>query len=134
MKTDDLFLSRLAEVRRPLQAWRGTRQGRGRIPETFWSSIVPLAKTYGLSQVARALGLDYYGLKRRVLAARSSRAHELKVKDPAFVELKLGPRAVEPQCVVELENPAGARMILRLAQSSNADLLRLAEAFWRQSP
>jgi hypothetical protein len=55
----------LADVRKDLDAWRRTRPRPRTIPEEFWSEAVTLRRTHPVGRVARALALDYYGLKRR---------------------------------------------------------------------
>mgnify|MGYP000073679933 CR=1 FL=1 len=55
----------LADVRKRLDAWRRTRPGLRPIPEEFWAEAVALCRTHPVGRVARALALDYYGLKRR---------------------------------------------------------------------
>jgi len=59
----------LERIRRRLERWRRTRRGRDRIPEELWGLAVAAVGTYGLNKTARALGLDYYSLKRRVESA-----------------------------------------------------------------
>ena len=54
----------VAVVRRRFELWRGTRRGRGRIPERLWTSAVKLAATYGLCRTARTLRLDYNAPRR----------------------------------------------------------------------
>jgi hypothetical protein len=65
-KTRDLP-ARLAEVRRRIERWRRTRKVRSRIPEPLWALAVEVAGTYGIHQVAKALRLSYYALKKRVI-------------------------------------------------------------------
>jgi len=36
-----------------------------RMPEALWKAAARLARAHGLSPVAKALGLDYYSLKKR---------------------------------------------------------------------
>ena len=70
---------RLQGIRRRLDLWRRRRKGRARIPETVWASAVKAAGKYGLARTARVLGLDYYGLKKRVETAGSRRTSGGKV-------------------------------------------------------
>ena len=90
-----------------------------------------LAGAHGVSLVARALALDFFGLKRRVEAAKAPRRSAL-APSPGFVEVPLigrpGPAA---SCTVELEGGAGARMTIRWEGQPGLDLVGLAEAFWR---
>ena len=124
------FLLEIEQVRRPLEAWRGTRKPGHRIPERLWSALVKLGRTYGISPVNQALRVDYNGLKRRVAGGQPAR--RAASNRPAFVEFKALQPSGEMACVVELEDRLGGKMTLRLAQVSGADALALAQAFWRR--
>ena len=122
--------ARLEAVRRRFEAWRKKRQGRARIPERLWKSAVKVAATYGLCRTARTLGLDYNALKQHVESAglnnspagpttprqknpaRSASTAKKSAQNPAmtFVELTTLERPGSPECIVELENPCGAKM------------------------
>lgn len=139
-------------VRRRFELWRRTRQGRARIPEQLWTSAVKLAGAYGLCRTARTLGLDYNALKQRVGSAGlngSSAGPTPRRKTPArnasagrdpgsrtciaktpgqnpamtFVELPPLECPGEPECVVELEDPRGAKMRIHVAGSHKADVV-----------
>ena len=92
----------LTRARDRLTAWRRTKQPRSRIPEALWETAVKLAVKHGVHRTARTLKLDYYSLKKRVLAVEERPAE----KDSPFVEL---PSAFAPvsECVIELEGDAG---------------------------
>jgi hypothetical protein len=118
----------ISEVRGQIQVWRQTRRCRGRMPEALWEAAVDLARTHGVNPVARALGLDFYGLKGRLGRPASA----VPPRQQAFVEV-----AVEgavpiggspPTIVVEMGRADGGRM--RVELSSGELLLRLSEAFW----
>jgi len=80
-------------------------------------------------QTVCALGLDYKCLKRRVKEA-ASRA---QASSPAaFVELVAPGRFGSPECVVELENRAGAKLRIELRGSAVPDLVDLARRFGAQ--
>ena len=121
--------ARLEAVRRRFEAWRKTRQARAQIPERLWKSAVKVAATYGLCRTARTLGLDYNALKQHVESAvlnnspagptpsqknpaRSASTAKKSAQNPAmtFVELTTLERPGSPECIVELENPRGAKM------------------------
>lgn len=82
-----------------------------------------LARTHGVSRVARTLGLSFYKLRQRLGPAVPA----------GFVELP--PLAVSGsqsgECVVELRDGRGGQMTLRLA-SEGPTLLALAADFWRR--
>lgn len=114
----------LARARSRFQAWRCRRQGGGRIPQRLWALAVRLVNRHGVSRTATALGLDYYSLKERSEAAVS----EPQSSGPAFVELP-SPVLVGKQCLVELDNGAGASMRVQLVGYDAADVEALSR-FW----
>lgn len=119
-------------VRRQLEAWRRTRQHRDRIPERLWAAMAKLAKTYGVSPVSGALGIDYYALKDRV-AGWLRPASPTSPKHTTFIEVKPAPVSQSAACRVELEDRSGTKMTLHL-DGSHLDALSLVQAFWRRRP
>ena len=115
----------LARARNRFQAWRGRRPTGGRIPQQLWALAVRLVNRHGVSRTATALRLDYYSLKKRTEAASS----EPQSRGPAFVELP-SPVVVGKQCLVELDNGAGATMRVQLVGYDAADVEALARSFW----
>ena len=101
----------LAQGRRRFEAWRQRRQGDRCIPQALWALAVRLVSQHGISRTARALGLDYYSLKKRVEAA----GKEAPSRGPAFVELP---------------NGAGATMRVQLLGYDAADVDALTRRFW----
>lgn len=124
------FSSDIEPVRRQLEAWRKTRQHRERIPEPFWAEMAKLAKTYGVSSVSGALGIDYYALKDRVIASAGP-ASAIAPSQAAFIEVKPLPACPTAACRVELEDRSGTKMTLHL-EGSRLDALSLVQAFWRR--
>lgn len=117
--------SDLARGRDQFQAWRGQRKGGGRIPHSLWALAVQLAKGHGVGRTAAVLGLDYRSLKKRAEAATS----EPQSSGPAFVEMPSSV-LVGKQCLVELDNGAGATMRVRLMGYDAADVEALSRSFW----
>jgi len=72
-----------------------------------------------------ALGLDYYGLKKRVEEA----GDQPQSGRPAFVELPSS-AVTGKHCAVELDNGHGAMMRVQLSGYDAADLAALAGSFW----
>ena len=103
------------------------------MPEELWAPAAELAKEYGVSPVQGILRIDYRGLERRVFGGRRPGRELARVgkSSEAFVEVPLlaPPRRVEH--TVELEDAMGRRMRLRFTGGQLAELLPLAEAFWR---
>lgn len=116
-------------MRRQLEAWRKTRHHRERIPEPLWAAMAKLAKSYGVSPVSGALGIDYYALKdRAIVSPRPASASEA-----AFIEVKPLPDSRTAACRVELEDRSGTKMTLHL-DGGHLDALSLVQAFWRRRP
>ena len=96
------LLAELARVQEQFTAWRQTRKPKSRIPETLWELAVEQAVAQGLHRTARALKLDYYALKKRVLKAQGNEEGGREEKSPAFLEL---PPVLAPakECLIELQ-------------------------------
>ncbi len=122
--------ARLEALRRRFDRWRTTRKGHSPIPDPLWASAVKLAGVYGLCRTARTLGLDYNALKRRVASVGSDAACGAA---PAmtFVELASAPQAGLPECIVELEDPHGAKMRIQIKGSQGPDVVTaVSRVFW----
>jgi hypothetical protein len=113
----------LVRARSRFQAWRGRRKIGERIPPPLWALAARLAKVHGVSRTAMALGLDYYGLKKRAGAAPPPSS------DPVFVEWPSS-AMVGKQCQLELDNGAGATMRVQLVGYDAADIEALSRSFW----
>jgi hypothetical protein len=120
------------EVRRRFEAWRGTRDKLGPIPDELWGAAVCVAQEHGVWPVARALRVNYADLKGR---AAPRRLDEDGARAAGFVEVQpvrlLGP-ASEAGAVVELTAEDGAKLRMELAGAATLDVRGLAEAFWRR--
>jgi len=115
----------LARARNQFQTWRCRRQAGGQIPQGLWALAIRLVNRHGVNRTARALRLDYYSLKKRAEAAASGP----QANGSAFVELP-PPAMVGRQCLVELDNRAGASMRVQLLGYDAADVEALARSFW----
>lgn len=92
--------------------------------------MVPLARVHGLSSVARALKVNYTGLRDHLLA--DTVATPLGVgSQPGFVELPLAQGLGDPPPVIELEDRLGLKLTVRLVQGDNSEALALARELWR---
>lgn len=118
---------------RQLSPWRRRQTGGTRIPDEVWAAAAALARTQGLSWVARTLRLDYYNLRRQCAPADAGARANNAVA--TFVELQLeeSGRGSGRTFRVELAEARGARMTIELGQDVPA-LIALAEAFWRRCP
>ena len=115
----------LARARDRFRTWRQTRSRGARIPEQLWKLAVKLADSHGLARTASVLRLDYYSLQKRV----ESTSRRARSTAPAFVELA-PPATGHGECVIELEDGAGARMRVHLKGYGAADLTALSRSLW----
>jgi hypothetical protein len=87
-------------VQKQLNQWRQGHSGRGRIPEVLWAESTRLACELGLHKTARFLGLNNYGLKKRL---RPESALPIdSPSSPVFVELQPAYPSAAFECVLEL--------------------------------
>jgi hypothetical protein len=115
----------LADGRTRFQAWRGRRKLGERIPQPLWTLAVQLAKAHGVSRTATVLGVDYYGLTKRIKMEDA----ECQANGAAFVEWP-APLSVGKECQLEFENGSGATMRVRLIGFDAADIEALSRTFW----
>jgi hypothetical protein len=98
--------------------------------------------------------VDYYSLKKRVTAASatalSRRAPSMQTWCPVgvqavsagkpddgattFVELPSLAQTADGECILELENAAGAKMRVQLKGVAMPDLTALSRSFWDRRP
>lgn len=123
------FPAQLERTCRRFDRWRQTRRGGSRIPETLWALAVKAAGKYGLNPTARALHLDYYALKKRIEQANSATPSE-EGAVTTFVELASPMSSGSRECVLELEDPSGAKMRVHLKGIEAPDLAALSRSFW----
>lgn len=119
----------VVELRGRLESWRRKRDSRN-MPEDLWRSAARLAGAEGVSAVARALGLNYGNLKRRVRGSQSRAERGLEAQ-PVFVELPIAKAAVVRGCVVEIEDGRGWRMRIRVDEQAPVELAALGGALWK---
>ena len=119
----------LEAIRRRFERWRRSRTARSRIPDALWTSAVQAAGRYGLHRTAQALRLDYYALKKRFADAASDREPGREAVAP-FLELPALVSDGVSECIVELEDPGGAKMRLHLKGGAVPDVAALARSFW----
>ena len=121
----------LENVRQRFVAWRRTRTVRTRIPDPLWAAAVKVAERHGVHRTAKALRIDYYGLKRRVAETASTSTNIPTGGDvAAFVELA-GPLAAGScECLVELEDDSGAQMSVHQIGVEAPYVGALIRSFW----
>ena len=99
-----------------------------------------MANAYGMNRTARALRLNYYGLKKRVEQQAVGTVGASETKDTAtkgsarFIELAPFSSAGSCECLLELENVGGAKMRIQLKGIVMPDLAALSQSFWNRQP
>jgi len=120
------------KVRDRVEYWRRTREKRSPMPEDLWDAAASLARAHGVCPIARDLRLNYETLKKRVSVAQQE-GRDGADRSAGFIELN-GAQLVgslDPAgAVVELSGADGAKMMIRMRESEDLDILGLADAFW----
>jgi hypothetical protein len=116
----------LARGQARFRAWREQRRPGDRIPRALWALAVRMAQSHGINGTARAFGLERQYLQRRLTAAGPVQA---PTSSPAFVELTPA-NLVAKECLIELDNGAGATMRVQFSGYDAADLEALSRSFW----
>jgi hypothetical protein len=119
------FPAALSRAQRKIERWRERRRPRARIPEELWRQAAELACAYGVNRTARALRLDYYSLKKRLPGAAGS-----SQRGPEFVEiLPGGMPAGRSECLIEVEDPGGAKMRIGVQGGDLPDVAAIIGVF-----
>ena len=122
----------LSEVKEQFKVWRKTRKSPRPIPKKLWAAAVSLSSKYSISQISKELVLDYTTLKNRAAIKGKDSAASMGPAD--FIEVNLEPPAVVAECIVEMQDIAGAKMRMHFRGKTDFDLLELAKAFWSKKP
>jgi hypothetical protein len=119
---------------RDLERWRSSPQGGRRIPEALWAEAGRLARTYGVSRIAAALGLSYADLQRRARDERGTRTRP--PAQPTFIQLAAPTvsTGLSAPGTVEVVHGSGTRFILRLPEARPEEVLALLRAFLDHRP
>lgn len=119
----------LSEVRRQFERWRKRRRRGTRIPENLWRAAADVSRHAGVSKTAQVLSLDYYALRRRTETALEARPAWAAPLEGGFLEIPLC-APPSPECVLEIEDPRGARLRVELKGATPAYLESLARTIW----
>jgi len=130
---------RLEAGRRRFERWRRTREGRSRIPDPLWNSAVKLSATFGIHRTAKTLRLNPDSLKKHVASAHGDGSRGQKKPRQkaatAFVEWVPPEGACPPECIVELENPRGAKMRIHAKGNPIPDVvMAVSQIFFGATP
>ena len=122
----------LLRAAKRFEDWRQSHPIGTRIPKALWALAVKLATTYGVSQTATVLRLNYYDLqKRRQAGVAQPDPAATPSPVPAFIELAASTLVGPTECIVEFENAAGSKMRVHLKGAQTPDLVALSGSFWR---
>ena len=122
--------TRIEPLRQQVEGWRKNKGSNEKMPEVLWEEAIALAKVYGVSPVQRILRIDYRGLERRALGIIKPPAKARVPEGPRFIELPSLPLR-RAEHLVELEDGTGRKLSLKVAAGHLAEVLPLAQAFWR---
>jgi hypothetical protein len=122
----------ISEVKEQFKTWRRTRKKPRPIPEKLWTAAISLSANHCLSQISKELVIDYSRLKKRVLAKKKTKSASMS--SSGFIEVNLDPPAAVSECIVEMQDIAGAKMRMHFRGKTDFDLLQLAKTFWSKKP
>lgn len=121
---------RIEPLRAQVESWRKSKGANEKMPEALWEAATELAKVYGVSPVQGILRIDYRGLERRAFGIEKRAGKGRATEVPGFIELPSLPTR-RAEHVVELEDGAGRKLSLKVPAGHLAEVLALAQAFWR---
>ncbi len=116
--------AQLARGRERFEKWRSKQKTRRRLPEPLWSAAVKLAQRYGVNRTARALRLDYSGLKKRMESTICDAPVQAGDK-PAFLQLLSSELTAVAECAIEFQDPNGTAIRIHLKGPQLPDLAAL---------
>lgn len=112
----------LTQLRGRIERWRRTRAKRSPMPAELWSAATELARGLGAYRVARQLGIGYGSLQDRLRAGGASGG----AAAPAFVAVDgaalFAPAPAAGCGEVELSDPSGLKVVIRLAAGQAVDV------------
>ena len=105
------------------------------IPDSLWQTAAELFHTgsYSLHTLSKTLRVNHTSLKNHV-QHQESEAVDVSGPSPAFIELKPAPSSNLSECVIEMEDAAGAKMRMCFRGKADPGLIELGKAFWRKQP
>ena len=119
----------LEQLQRRFEEFRNTRPGHARLPEDLWAAAAELAKRYGVNPTARALRLEYGGLRKRVENRGQAKRKRAPVTPPSFMEFVAPGAKAVTNCTVEVESAQGGKLRLELKAVATTELASLIHAF-----
>jgi len=136
MANDTHSAERLKQLHQRIEQWRLTRTQHGPMPGEHWEEATWLARSLGVSPVARALGLGYRSLQQRVRSGSGVKAVAAPASASGFVEIHRTPLLGVPAAgssqsgaLLEVVAGDGARLTIRLPAHLALDVEGLVAAF-----
>ena len=118
----------LDQVCQRFKHWRQTRKKRCPIPKKLWQAAESLYPEYSLYHISKALRLNYTDLKQRV-EPKQSDFNPPSIDASEFIEVKVNSAIRPAECLVEMEDPIGAKMRMHFKGDAGLDLLELGRIF-----
>lgn len=124
----------LENVTQDFLAWRETKIGRARIPESLWSAAADLHHSFGLSvnKIAKSLRLNYSTLKTHVFQEQPSSIESVEKPSATFIEVESVPPYSD--CIIEMEQPSGVKMRMCFRGRVDPAALKLGRYFLEDRP
>jgi hypothetical protein len=119
----------LEQLRRRFEEFRNTQSVRSRLPETLWAAAAELARRHGVNPTARALRLDYTGVRKQVEKQDRPRRKREVAAWPTFMEFVAPGAKAVTNCRVEVESAQGGKLRLELKAVATTELVSLIRAF-----
>jgi hypothetical protein len=119
----------LEQLRRRFEEFRNTQSVRSRLPESLWAAAAELARRHGVNPTARALRLDYTGLRKRVEKQDRPKQKREVAAAPTFMEFVAPGAKAVTNCTVEVESVQGGKLRLELEAVATTELASLIRAF-----
>jgi hypothetical protein len=126
-QTESKYLT-LEEVCQQFEYWRQTRKKRCTIPEKLWQAAQSLYPEYSLYHISKALRLNYTDLKQR-FEQKEPTFIPPSIHSTEFIELNIDSPIRPTECLVEMEDPYGAKMRMHVKGDAGLDLLELGKIF-----
>ena len=117
--------AKLARGCERFEKWRSKQKTRTRLPEPFWSAAVKLAREYGINRTARALRLDYNGLKKRAESTVSDAPPHAGSK---FIQPLGSELTAVAECAIECRHANGATIRIHFKGPQLPDLAALTHS------
>jgi hypothetical protein len=124
-----IFVGDLEQLRRRFEEFRSAAPGHKRLPEALWAAAAELAKRYGVNPTARALRLEYGGLRKRVENQGRPKRKRAMATPPNFMEFVAPGAKPLTNCTVEVESAQGSKLRLELRGVATAELADLIHTF-----